>query len=128
MSTAAAIVGVFLAMIGLLVVSLSALHRGQPKLDARTSQDLHIRPIPSWGMSVANPKHMEGRQMNTVTYSVPDMSCSHCEAAVKREISALPGVDTVVVDLASKRVEVAGSSLDDAAIRAAIEEAGYEAA
>lgn len=66
--------------------------------------------------------------METVLYSVPDMSCGHCEAAVTKEISALPGVESVVVDLDSKRVEVSGSELDDAAIRAAIEEAGYEAA
>ena len=66
--------------------------------------------------------------METVLYSVPGMSCGHCEAAVKEEISALPGVEEVVVDLDSKRVEVSGSDLDDAAIRAAIEEAGYEAA
>ena len=66
--------------------------------------------------------------METVLYSVPGMSCGHCEAAVKEEISALPGVEEVVVDLESKRVEVSGSGLDDAAIRAAIEEAGYEAA
>ena len=45
-----------------------------------------------------------------------------------KEISALAGVESVVVDLDSKRVEVTGSELDDAAIRAAIEEAGYEAA
>ena len=66
--------------------------------------------------------------METVLYSVPGMSCGHCEAAVKEEISALPGVAEVVVDLDSKRVEVSGSDLDDAAIRAAIEEAGYDAA
>ena len=66
--------------------------------------------------------------METVLYNVAGMSCGHCEAAVKEEISALPGVEEVVVDLDSKRVEVSGSDLDDAAIRAAIEEAGYEAA
>jgi len=66
--------------------------------------------------------------MDTALYSVPGMHCGHCEAAVKEEISALPGVAEVVVDLDSKRVEVSGSDLDDAAIRAAIEEAGYEAA
>ena len=66
--------------------------------------------------------------METVLYSVPDMSCGHCEAAVTKEISALPGVESVIVDLDSKRVEVTGSELDDTAIRAAIEEAGYEAA
>lgn len=66
--------------------------------------------------------------MDTAQYTVPGMHCGHCEAAVKREISALAGVEEVVVDLDSKRVEVTGSELDDAAIRAAIEEAGYEAA
>ncbi len=66
--------------------------------------------------------------METVHYTVPGMSCGHCEAAVTKEISALTGVEAVVVDLESKRVEVTGQDLDDATIRAAIEEAGYEAA
>jgi copper chaperone CopZ len=66
--------------------------------------------------------------MDSALYTVPDMSCGHCKAAVTKEISALPGVESVIVDLDSKRVEVSGSQLDDAAIRAAIEEAGYEAA
>jgi len=70
----------------------------------------------------------ERTEMDTVVYVVPGMSCSHCEAAVAEEISALPGVEGVAVDLATKRVEVSGTALDDAAIRAAIEEAGYEAA
>jgi copper chaperone CopZ len=48
-------------------------------------------------------------------------------AAVTDEVSVVPGVESVVVDLESKRVEIRGSRLDDAAIRAAIEEAGYEA-
>lgn len=65
--------------------------------------------------------------MDTAVYVVPGMSCAHCEAAVKEEVSALPGVEGVVVDLGSKRVEVSGVALDDAAIRAAIEEAGYDA-
>lgn len=66
--------------------------------------------------------------MDTAVYTVPDMSCGHCKAAVTKEVSAVPGVEAVAVDLDSKRVEVSGSELDDAAIRAAIEEAGYEAA
>ena len=70
----------------------------------------------------------ERTEMDTVVYVVPGMSCSHCEAAVAEEISALPGVEGVAVDLETKRVEVSGTALDDAAIRAAIEEAGYEAA
>lgn len=67
------------------------------------------------------------RSVNRSLYTVPDMSCSHCEAAVKEEILAVPGVGGVTVDLETKRVEVMGVDLDDAAIRAAIEEAGYEA-
>lgn len=66
--------------------------------------------------------------MDTTQYVVSGMTCGHCETAVKQEISAVPGVEEVTVDLDTKRVEVRGSSLDDAAIRAAIEEAGYEAA
>ena len=61
-------------------------------------------------------------------YLVPGMYCGHCEAAVRDEVSAVPGVESVEVDLVTKRVDVAGAPLDDAAIRAAIEEAGYEAA
>jgi copper chaperone len=66
--------------------------------------------------------------MDTAVYVVPGMSCSHCEAAVTEEVSAVPGVDAVTVDLETKRVEVRGNVLDDAAIRAAIEEAGYDVA
>jgi copper chaperone CopZ len=62
-----------------------------------------------------------------VTYRVPGMSCEHCETAVTRELSSVPGVESVAVDLGTKLVAVSGRSLDDAALRAAIDEAGYEA-
>lgn len=65
---------------------------------------------------------------DTLTYVVPGMHCGHCEASVTEEVSAVAGVESVVVDLETKRVDVTGAGLDDAAIRAAIEEAGYEAA
>lgn len=65
--------------------------------------------------------------METNVYLVPGMSCAHCRSAVQEELSAVPGVETVTVDLDSKQVEVRGTSLDDGAIRAAIVEAGYEA-
>lgn len=64
----------------------------------------------------------------TLVYLVPGMHCAHCVAAVEEEVSAVPGVESVAVDLETKRVDVAGRALDDGAIRAAIEEAGYEAA
>jgi copper chaperone len=66
--------------------------------------------------------------MEELTYDVPGMSCAHCEEAVATELSAVDGVESVAVDLAAKTVVVRGSALDDAALRAAIDEAGYEAA
>jgi copper chaperone len=56
------------------------------------------------------------------------MHCGHCERAVRDEVGAVAGVSSVEVDLETKLVAVTGDSLDDAALRAAIEEAGYEAA
>ena len=61
-----------------------------------------------------------------LTYSVPDMSCAHCRAAITAEVENVAGVSAVDVDLEAKRVTVAGGGLDDRAIRAAIDEAGYE--
>lgn len=65
---------------------------------------------------------------DNVTYTVSDMTCGHCKQAVTQEVSAVEGVDSVEVDLDTKLVTVVGSSLDDAKLRAAIDEAGYEAA
>jgi copper chaperone len=64
----------------------------------------------------------------TLTYSVPDVSCEHCRTAISTEVSTVSGVASVEVDLARKIVVVRGGDLDDAAVRAAIAEAGYEVA
>ena len=64
----------------------------------------------------------------TLTLSVPGMTCGHCEAAVKQEVGALAGVAAVTVDLDSKDVVVTGSELDRDAIVAAIDEAGFDVA
>ncbi|HZB36083.1 MAG TPA: heavy-metal-associated domain-containing protein [Gaiellaceae bacterium] len=64
----------------------------------------------------------------TTTYTVRGMHCGHCEAAVKHELQRVEGVESVTVDLESKLVSVTGSELDDAALRAAVDEAGYEVA
>lgn len=64
----------------------------------------------------------------TMTYSVPGMSCEHCKHAVTSELGGVVGVAGVEVDLDTKLVTVTGEELDDEALRAAIEEAGYEAA
>jgi copper chaperone len=66
-------------------------------------------------------------QTNT-TYTVPDMSCSHCVVAVSEEVGQVAGVDSVHVVLESKQVTVRGRDVDDGAVREAIDEAGYEAA
>jgi copper chaperone len=65
--------------------------------------------------------------VETITYTVPDMKCAHCQAAVTHELSAVAGVTRVEVDLETKLVRVSGEELDDRALRTAIEEAGYEA-
>jgi copper chaperone len=66
--------------------------------------------------------------MSTITYSVPDISCGHCRTAITREVATIAGVESVEVDLDAKTVVVSGESLDEAAIVAAIDEAGYEVA
>ena len=64
----------------------------------------------------------------TLTYTVPAVHCGHCVMSITEEVSEVRGVEEVVVDLETKLVTVTGAELDDAAVRAAIVEAGYEAA
>ena len=64
----------------------------------------------------------------TVTYTVPAIHCAHCARSIREEVSDVEGVDEVAVDLDTKIVTVSGRDLDEAALRAAIVEAGYEAA
>jgi copper chaperone len=65
----------------------------------------------------------------TSTYTVTGMTCAHCVQAVTGEISTLPGVADVRVDLASGAVTVTSEApLTEEAVRAAVDEAGYELA
>jgi copper chaperone CopZ len=65
----------------------------------------------------------------TSTYTVTGMTCEHCVQAVTGELSALPGVDAVQVDLGSGAVTVTSAApLADDAVRTAVDEAGYELA
>lgn len=68
--------------------------------------------------------------MTTTTYTVAGMTCGHCVHAVTSEISALPGVREVTVDLVSggqSAVTVTSESpLPEDAVREAVDEAGYE--
>jgi copper chaperone len=60
------------------------------------------------------------------TYSVPGISCSHCRTAIAGEVTKVAGVSAVDVDLGTKTVSVTGVGFNDAAVRDAIDEAGYD--
>jgi copper chaperone len=65
--------------------------------------------------------------MQTKTYTVTGMTCGHCVNAVSTEVGQIPGVTGVQVDLASGAVTVTREQpLDDEAVRAAVDEAGYQ--
>jgi copper ion binding protein len=65
--------------------------------------------------------------MSTV-YDIQGMSCEHCVRSVTEEVGEVAGVRSVDVDLASGRMVVDGDGVDAAAVRAAVDEAGYEVA
>ena len=65
----------------------------------------------------------------TQTFTVTGMTCGHCVASVTEEISEIPGVESVDVVLDSGAVTVTSSQpLEQQAVRAAVEEAGYQLA
>jgi copper chaperone CopZ len=67
--------------------------------------------------------------MTTSTYTVTGMTCSHCVASVSEEVRAIVGVTDVAVDLPTGAVTVTSSRpVDDAQVKAAVEEAGYQLA
>ena len=59
------------------------------------------------------------------SYSVTGMTCGHCVLSVREEVSDVAGVASVDVDLASGHMTVSGAGFNDAAVRAAVAEAGY---
>jgi copper chaperone len=65
--------------------------------------------------------------VSEIVLCVPDMSCDHCVRAISSEVAVVPGVETVDVRLDRKTVRVTGTAAEDA-VRAAVAEAGYEAA
>ena len=65
--------------------------------------------------------------MNTTTYAVKGMTCGHCVQAVSTEVGKVPGVTGVRVDLEAGAVTVTSDGpADEQAVRAAVDEAGYE--
>jgi copper chaperone len=67
--------------------------------------------------------------MSTATYTVVGMTCGHCVSAVTEEVSQVTGVTAVDVDLTSGGLTVTSDApVEDTAVRAAVEEAGYSVA
>ncbi|MGV0812133.1 heavy-metal-associated domain-containing protein [Mycolicibacterium boenickei] len=64
--------------------------------------------------------------MTTTTYQVTGMTCGHCEGAITREVSKVAGVERIDVSVTTGILAVTSAGeLDDAAVLAAVEEAGY---
>jgi len=63
--------------------------------------------------------------MTIRVFNVPDISCHHCKRAIEETLAAVPEVDSAVVMVDRREVQVAGTVSDDAVI-AAIELAGYD--
>ncbi|GAA5200510.1 heavy-metal-associated domain-containing protein [Microbacterium jejuense] len=71
---------------------------------------------------------MAGSEKSTVEYNVTGMSCGHCEASVRGEVSKLAGVEDVQVSAAAGTLRiVSATELADDAVIAAVDEAGYTA-
>lgn len=67
--------------------------------------------------------------MTTSTYTVTGMTCEHCVASVSEEVSAIPGVTAVDVELETGALTVtADGDVPDAAVATAVAEAGYQLA
>ena len=67
--------------------------------------------------------------MSTSSFTVIGMTCGHCVSSVTEEVSQVPGVTDVDVDLATGGLTVTSDTpVDDAAVQAAVEEAGYSVA
>ena len=67
--------------------------------------------------------------MTTSTYTVTGMTCEHCVGAVRGEVARIPGVTDVQVDLSTGQVTVTSDEpIDVEAVRASVDEAGYELA
>jgi copper chaperone CopZ len=76
-----------------------------------------------WRFLMMNEDDTETRD-----YTVQGMTCAHCVASVREEVSDVAGVNAVDVDLASGHMTVTGTGFNHDAVRAAVAEAGYDVA
>jgi copper chaperone len=71
----------------------------------------------------------KGFSVTEKTFKVPDVSCEHCVAAIKGELTKIDGVETVDVDIPSKMVVVThDGNVSDERLVAGLDEAGYDIA
>ncbi|NNC11338.1 heavy-metal-associated domain-containing protein [Planctomonas sp. JC2975] len=67
--------------------------------------------------------------MTTTEYRVTGMTCEHCERSVRDEVGLVAGVDGIQVSAQTGKLVIDSTDvLDDAAVLAAVDEAGYSAA
>ena len=67
--------------------------------------------------------------MNTTEYQVTGMTCGHCEMSIREEVSSVPGVQGIQVSARTGRLVVTSAEgMEDAAVLAAVDQAGYKAA
>lgn len=65
----------------------------------------------------------------TSTWTVTGMTCGHCVSSVTEEVREIPGVEDVGVELESGAVTITSAEqIEEAAVRSAVEEAGYQLA
>lgn len=66
--------------------------------------------------------------MTTHTYTVAGMTCDHCVRSVTEEVTGIPEVEDVSIDLTTGSMTVTGDGVNDSAISEAVAEAGYSLA
>jgi copper chaperone CopZ len=76
--------------------------------------------------ALAAAGHDAASMPHAQAYAVKGMTCDHCVSAVTQEVGRVPGVAASTIDLEAGRLVVGGEGFTDGAIRAAVDEAGYE--
>ena len=66
--------------------------------------------------------------MSTSEYQVTGMTCGHCEMSIREEVGTVPGVTGIEVSAQTGKLVVTSTEpVDEAAVLAAVDEAGYQA-
>jgi copper chaperone CopZ len=82
----------------------------------------------SCACSTTTPTSEAASATGRISYSVTGMTCGHCENAVIEEVGKISGIGDVQADATAGTVSFTGTDVDEAALRAAVDEAGYQLA